>query len=255
VIAEASYWYMKYREALDKLDVAKNLKAKNEAHFANFPALREKSEGDVTKAEEELKRVKDKCAARSQAMEVFIRSIHLRNQAPHDRGDATPRTPQEPSPGGLSAAAIEQHIEKVVSERLARIGSSTEIEQLRTEMRRRDNDRRKELESCRSSLDNMNKNWMLASAKQSFLTSTLEAMKETQGKMKSDIMNAEQLALTASNQNKREAPPTGDPRASSSLSSSDAARHKDVAQKIASLQSRADQVSSRPTESNCHVPS
>jgi len=252
VIVEASYWYMKYREAIDKLDVAKNLNAKNEAHFANFPALHEKSEGEVTKAEEELKRVKDKCNARSQAMEAFFRSMHLRNQPPHDTGDATPRTPQEPNPGGLSA--IEQHIEKVVNERLARAGPSTEIEQLRTEMRQRDNDRRKDLEFCRSSLDQMNKNWMVANAKQSFLTSAFDGMRETQDKLKSDVMNAEQLALAASSQNKRGAPPTGDPRVSSNLSS-DAARHKDVAQKIASLQSRADQVSSRPIERNCHAPS
>lgn len=196
-VSEAAHHYAKLKEAMDKLAHAKAEKDKHEMHFMTFPAMRERYEGSLAKAEDELRKAQESWKKSSMVADELL-SASLKPKIPaRELEEISKRVAVEVVYNDLG-------IRKFVDDRIA-LQVPLGFAELREEMAKlKENDARREHEVkelsayCKSSLLKLETNYKAVETKQSFLNISFEQIRSGMPDLKKDVENAQQLALHAS---------------------------------------------------------
>ncbi|KAF8544433.1 hypothetical protein BDD12DRAFT_507393 [Trichophaea hybrida] len=199
IISDASYSYVKFMDATKRYHAAKTEKVKHEEHFTNFPVMRERYEGALSKAEKEMRKAQEEWNVKGILVDTFLKSI-VRAQQPQQFEDLARRVSQEVIYKDIGTPSIEKYIEKAVNEKVSSLVPAGMME-LREEMnalKERDLRRSTELAELKTSIGKLETGLKAVEAKHSNLGDNVEEMGASIHALKKDVLDAQQLAVIAS---------------------------------------------------------
>lgn len=183
-------------DASNKCAQAKTDKAKHETHFANFPAMRERYEGALVLAEEELRKTQEAWNISSMMVNNYLSSVLRPHSSSRDMEEMAKRVAVEVVYNDIGASSIRKFVDERLSEMVP-----TGLAELRGEvLKLRENDARREAQvrECKSGLVKLETSYKSVDSKQSFLNSAVEQIRSSLPALKEDVVSAQQLALHAS---------------------------------------------------------